>query len=191
MRLADCDGVIAVAIGSFLAILVRLCDAIGGNQSDRLAWLNNDLTKWYSGRYVSRIGVLKIDNIPVKDSWPVLHGPAVKSAATRNMLPWCLGLALKFCKSGSRHDSSVVKVMQSLSNVTDVLYNAGFFLRPKEQQVVADNVSRLARHWQWLAKDSEQRGELSWHVTYKLHGYMHVPFYSSLMNMRYVQNYLE
>ena len=192
MHMADCEGVIANAIGCTLAHLITCCIAIGSNQTDRLAWLNSDLTIWYAGRNVSRVGVLKKDNIfSDTTSFPTLHGPAIKSAATRNLLPWCVEIAEKLLLSGSQHDESVKSVLRSLDTVTNVLYSSGFFLRPAQQQTVTEKIAKLARHWQFLAAHSEVDGSVSWHVTHKLHGYMHVPFYSSLINMRFVQNYLE
>ena len=112
MHLQDCKGVIAVAIGCVLNRIIHECTSIGSTQAERLAWINDDLTKWYSGRRVSRLGVIKQSNICADSAaFPVLHGPSVKSAATRNALPWCVGLAVRLFSSDSLQDKSTRKLM--------------------------------------------------------------------------------
>ena len=137
---------------------------------------------------------IKLSNIylsEVGSTFADLHGPTVKAAQTRCLMPWIADLAEKHFASSSQHDKSIRKVTRSISSFIDVLYSVDFFLTEDQKAEVQVLLYRFGRHFCWLSGDATEAGVLVWHLRPKLHFMQHLAEQCRLINPRYVQCYLE
>ena len=92
LHLFDHHGITSTAVACIWnAHIVTDCiDGIlpGNNQQERLDFLNAEIVAYYGLYRVShKLPCLKLSNL-ISDGWPDLHGPTVKAANTRAVVPY-------------------------------------------------------------------------------------------------------
>ena len=108
-------------------------------------------------------------------------------------MPWFLHLCRTHYTSGSQHDVSCTKAVESLDRIIHIFYDSDFFLTAEAKAEVESHGLRFGRHVMWLAPNAcRVRGVRTWHIIPKFHFFMHIVSYDMhLINPRYVQAYLE
>ena len=134
---------------------------------------------------------LRLANLFHADGFSDLHGPIVKAASTRALIPWMVELTTTFFAGSSQEEVSIRKVAHSLHEIVNTLYSAGIFLTAGEKRHVRYHMLRYSRHYQWLSTHNSEDKGLTWHVKPKHHYFQHIADQLDLLNPRYVQNYLE
>ena len=90
----------------------------------------------------------------------------------------------------SRTNQHVLKVVESLSKVYEVLYNGGYFLSDDELTLLKHHLDRMAKHFQLLQVQSFDDGKARWKTTVKMHYVCaHLHTQAKLINPRHVQGY--
>ena len=192
MHTVDCNGVIATAGGSVLYKLTHM-GTLGNNMQERLDFLNADYQQHCTDNKVScRLPKLKLSHLTV-DGKVCLHGPSIKAANSRAAVPWFLQLCRTHFNSGSQHDVSCTKALESLDRIIHTFYDSDLFLTAEAKADVESHGLRFGRHVMWLASNAcRVMGVRTWHITPKFHFFMHIVSYDMhLINPRYVQAYLE
>ena len=130
MHTNDTQGVINIVTAEILVMLLRTEPALGPNQETRMAEINVLLQAYYSEFSVPhRIHHISIANLfqGGKSSpgvLPELHGPQVKAANTRWLLPCCRTLAEQHLLPVSTYNRSVLKVVCCLDDIVRLLYDS-------------------------------------------------------------------
>ena len=125
MHVIDHRGCAGAIAGSVLTDLVRRERRLGNNQEERLDNINVKLKTWYSGHLVSStIASIEIQNITQADGWAMLHGPLIKAANTRNLMPFIEALCLEYYDRDDEFCNSVVTAVTRLNCVFGILYDA-------------------------------------------------------------------
>lgn len=125
------------------------------------------------------------------NGWPELHGPAVKAANTRKLLPYAVSLqrrAVELIPSESNRHA--LKAAQSLHTVIEIMYGGSYFFDNEELQNLQGNLARLGQNYQRLAVLSADEGVLGWKMTIQLHYLVaHLGHQAALLNPRFTQTY--
>eukprot|EP00974_Lingulodinium_polyedra_P039185 3755191-Lingulodinium_polyedra.AAC.1 len=99
----------------------------------------------------------------VKDGFPELHGPAVKAANTKSLVPFALSLQQRAVSNDptdlNRH---ALKVVQSLDEAYGIMYGGGMFLTGAEADRLHHMLFRLGMNYQILARKTAEAGEARW-----------------------------
>ena len=193
MHVMDHRGVICIAAGSLIYKIVATVGALGPRQEDRLQKINEAMKEFQSvdnNNTPHRMPPLRLSNLR-NSGWSELHGPVVKSANTRCLLPFCMDLANTYFGGDSSYEKSVRKVFQALLTIESILYSSEMFLTDKAKADLKEAFLKLGRHWQNLRHLSSELRENCWQVTPKVHICQHFPEQSELVNPVFVQNYQE
>ena len=190
MHVADLNGIVATVAGSMLIDCIRM-PALGVNQQIRLDAVNANLFAYYARHPgCNRMPAIALSNCTL-EGWGFLHGPTVKAANSRGLVPWLGELSLELFAADTNYHISVRKICASLKNMYDVLYCGRRFLSDPEKQELACSVERVGRHLGLLRELSRIGGHFQWQVKPKSHLLMHVPQQSRLINSRFTQCYAE
>ena len=136
LHLIDHHGIAGNIIGNtFWAHISgeRMCDVLPGSTVEsRLEALNIEIKEFYDANRVdNRLPKLKLDNIK-SDTFPELHGPAVKAANTRALVPYVLDLQRRAASmQPNRKHTHMTKVLESLQAAIEIFYTNSFFLSPE------------------------------------------------------------
>ena len=164
----------------------------GTTVEERLAFLNADIAAFYSMQRVqNNLPVLKESHLRA-DGFPELHGPGIKAANTRALLPFVVELQRRATTSiGSRRQKHMLKVAESLLEAVSTFYRAGCFLTPEEVVHVKHHLNRFGQNYQMLQVIDLAEQRATWKTTTKLHyvGGGHLWEQASLINPRVVQGY--
>lgn len=195
LHMVDHHGVCSHVIGNVLAAHLfgeREGEVLPGrNVEDRLAFLNADIATFYTMRRVqNRLPPLKEANLKA-DGFPELHGPGVKAANTRALLPYVVELQGRAVTAiGTRRQKHMLKVAESLQEATKTFYRAGSFLTTDEIVYVNKHLTRLGQHYQQLQVLDLAEGRCTWKTTTKLHYVAaHLGEQAMLINPVVVQGY--
>ena len=193
----DNNGVISILAGEVMVELAWTCDLLGQTIDERLAALNTLLVEYYERHNVKhRIGGgIKKQNLHlgtgVTDSFPQLCGPNIKSAPTRAILPFIRYLVDRFYTGHDQRTVSAKKCVQAVDDFVRILYDGRLFLDDEAKLRLDELADKFARHFQWLSVDAVAHAQVRWHVTPKVHTFMHISQECKLLNARFVQRYLE
>jgi len=154
MHALDHRGVSSYVAAGVLYPLVKSEHGLGNTQEVRLRALNHRYSVWASKTKVSSImPPILLSNLTVSQSGKhivQLHGPTVKAANTRDMMPWIAELASEFFAGTSLEHSSMRKVTGALVECYSILYGADMFLTGTEKYGFKAAVERFGRHYQHL-----------------------------------------
>lgn len=194
LHVLDHKGVTSLIVGNILWSVIQHRE-LAGTQARTLTMINEEICAFYAARGVqNRLPELNIGNlIDVHNratSHPVLHGPGIKAANSRSIVPYILELATRL-DTGSPETRHRRKVVEWLDRLYTVLYAADMFLSDDQKAEVGHCVSRISLHFTWLAQNAISQGRVAWNMTPKLHYMMHLPLQADLLNPRFVQNYRE
>jgi len=194
MHLLDHHGVTSHVAGNMIYIHVRDRDGIlpGDTIDQRLEFFNNDVKAYYSHRGASsRLPPLRQSNLSGESGYPELHGPLVKAANTRHLVPFLLDMQERATRASPTHrNRHMLKVAQSLNKLYELFYGAGHFLSEDEKNLVYKHCNRLGQHYQLLAVQAVKDKEKLWKQQPKLHYVVaHLPTQSRLINPRFVHGY--
>ena len=121
-----------------------------------------------------------------------LSGPLVKAANTRGVYEVSKLLAFELLTRGDQESTSIRKVNESLCIVFQVLYSSDMCLNAQQLASVRKHTLRLGRRLQRMSHHAAtSAGNKVWLVTPKAHFMQHVPEQCELMNLRYLQCYVE
>jgi hypothetical protein len=189
MHAVDCKGLGAILVGSTLVRLVQSCHQLGTNQELRMDAINRRKRKYYQDYGVEyTMPDLKLANLHIGGdlaNMACLSGPLVKAANTRGLYEFSRLLAFEFFDGDDQESTSIRKVNDSLCMVFRVLYSSGMFLNAEQLASVRKHTLRLSHN------AATQTGNKVWLVTYKAHFFQHVPEQCELINLRYLQCYIE
>lgn len=194
MHMMDHHGISSHIAANVIIIHIRDRSGLltGSTIDARLDFLNNDIAAYYSFSGVrSRMAPLRQSNLTDATGYPELHGPLIKAANTRALIPYLLNLQERATRAWpTTQNRHMLKVVQSLQTLYDVFYGAGYFLTQEEKVLVAKHCNRLGMNYQVLAVAAMRAGSKLWKQTAKLHYCVgHLPDQSRLINPRYVQGY--
>ena len=101
MHNIDCDGVAEIIFASVVVCIIRSAFlGIGNNMDERLEHVEDLRIQFYTdNRVQNRMAGLKIANLFLSgtgSSYAALHGPMVKAANTRDLIPFAVQLACTF-----------------------------------------------------------------------------------------------
>lgn len=140
--------------------------------------------------FPTRLGTdFKMSNLRQDNGTAELHGPTIKSARTKALVPFLAWLGMTFSNSGSVEDRAVRKCTVALVDVYAVAYNAGMFMSEEEQRCFKVAICRFGRYYQLLNVLKSGEFYLFYHIKPKEHYIQHLPKQSLLVNPRSVQNY--
>ena len=192
MHNLDCKGTAAIVAGSVLAKAIREDNRLGNNIDARLARINEKLRE-FNGSYTfsSKINEIRRANLFVKgaDQWITLHGPTIKAAGTRHIMPFVQMIAEECFDDGSPYSSSIIKVCRSLNGIYDALYTADLFLTATQHVALAERVVHFGKHFNACRKYAKDRRCFYFNSTWKVHQTMHLPYQAGLINPRFMQCY--
>ena len=134
---------------------------------------------------------LSLDNLDGDGGWANLRGPLVKAANVRHTVPFCQHLARKYLQGDSLYSRSCNRVMDSLVEFYNIIYDGGHFLSVDEKTRLAASVETFGIHFMCLRELSRRSGILAWQITPKVHYHMHWPLQAAVENPRMSQNYCE
>jgi len=167
----------------------------GNSIGERVEFLNAEIKAWYHqqpNKNVSRLPLLKPDNLKEANSFPELHGHGVKAANTRGIVPFVLMLQERAVReTPSMRQKHMLKVIASLADMYDIFYSASHFLTPTAQIKLRKACYRLGIHYQALQMLSLAAGDMFWKSSSKLHyTCAHLCEQAALVNPRAVQGYM-
>ena len=191
MHVVDHRGLAGCIAGSVLVDLIKRERRLGASQEVRLRTINERLDEWNSNHILSScLSNIELQNLTREDGWSMLKGPLVKAANTRNLIPYVESLCVEFYSEHDDFGNSVLHVVKSLNRVYHVLYSAGMFLSTEELSFLTEAVDSVGWHLQNLRFLCQQSGDLHFCLWPKAHYFMHLPDQASLLNPRFVQNYI-
>ena len=193
LHLLDHHGVTAIIVANIVVPLIAERNDVlpGANKDTRLDYFNDDVRDYYkeSGE-ANRLPRLKHASFMLND-FPELHGPAVKAANCRSLVPYILSLQQRavaiYPTLPNKHS---LKTIESLDTVYKVFYEAGYFLTDAQKTLVAAQLLRLGQNFQALAVHHSDQGDPRWRQSVKLHYTVaHLARQANLINPRYTQTY--
>ena len=191
MHVIDHRGKAGCVAASVLIDLVRRENRLGRIQADRLAKINELLKEWNRNHLVSSaIGHLELQNLTQENGWAMLHGPYIKAANTRHLLPFVESLCLRFYDVDDEYCKSVKEVVCRLNCVFAIVYDSDMFPTETQLATLTEAVDELGWHFQNLRHLCEQKGWLLFPIWPKSHYLMHIPDQAGLINPQCVQNYI-
>jgi len=115
----------------------------GANEELRLDYLNEDKRHFYMHTGVqNRMPPLKITQI-VDGDFPELHGPCIKAANCRALLPYAVDLQRRAVeRDATPINKHAFKAAESLQAAIEVMYTAGYFLTPAELASLDKHLTR-------------------------------------------------
>ena len=193
LHLFDHHGVAGHVIANIIAMHVidKAHVVPGSSQEQRLAFVNEDIKGFYSTQHVPhRMPPIKMSNLLLR-GFPELHGPAIKAANTKALVPFVLDLQRRaVAQDPSMLNRQAYKVVQSLARAYEIMYNAEFFLTAAEAQDLDEQLSRMGRSYQWLSVETMGQWLTRWKQPPKIHYAIgHLAQQARLINPRYVQCY--
>ena len=196
MHNLDHKGVASTVAGSIILPLIKFETRLGSNQHARLDALNSRLHTWQCDhRTTVRMPPIDLANLTITGAGgsvlATLHGPLVKAANTRHIVPWLRSIAFEFFDGSSQEHSSIRKVIDSLCVVYMVLYQSEMFLTVLQKKTLRDAILKFGRHYQWLNAEARRTAGSTWATFPKTHAMQHLPDQADLINPRCVQNYAE
>ena len=114
-----------------------------------------------------------------------MRGPLVKAANVRHTVPFCQHLARKYLQGDSLYSRSCNRVMDSLVEFYNIIYDGGHFLSGDEKTRLAASVETFGIHFMCLRELSRRSGILAWQITPKVHMCMHLMTEARLINPRW------
>ena len=192
MHNLDCKGTAAIVGGSVIAKVIREDRRLGNTIDERLAAVNAKLAQ-FNGSYTfsSKISDIRRKNLFAKgtDQWITLHGPTIKAAGTRHIMPFVQLLAEECFDDGSPYSNSIIKVCRSLNGIYDVLYTADMFLTDGQHKQLSDRVMRFGKHFNACRGYAKAQRCFYFNTSWKVHQTMHLPYQAALINPRHMQCY--
>ena len=172
--------------------LVQTKRRLGPNQQARLDNINKQMVEYFDGHLVSsRLPKLFLSNL-VQKGWSGLHGPLLKAANTRHVVPFAELLAAKYFDTpGDAYHKAIRKMVGSLNGIYDILYSGGIFLTDLEKSDLAERAQRLGFYQMLCRQFARQRHGMHFAYKPKSHFAQHMPCQSRLINPRYTQCYIE
>jgi hypothetical protein len=124
------------------------------------------------------------------NSFPELHGPVIKAATTKDLIPFCSYLADQL-DDGTPYKSRRAKVFQCLLAFNNIIDNSGEFLTDDQKLQLSKSIYGVLINYSWLAKNAVSRGLLRWHITPKFHYFAHLIVQADVINPRFTRCYTE
>ena len=134
MHCLDCNGVVAIIAAEVFVYSIKELAVLGPTEEARLERLNQMMVGFYGRNNVQhRIGdglsKSHLFSGNVGDSFPTLHGPHIKAANTRALLPFLAEIvsAPYFVLLGQR-ERSMKQVVLCLDEFVRILYDGDIFV---------------------------------------------------------------
>eukprot|EP00969_Alexandrium_andersonii_P061740 2721904-Alexandrium_andersonii.AAC.1 len=163
---------------------------MGPNQQARLDRVNQRLTERYGQRPGShRLPTLTLANLVGSSGRAELTGPAVKAANTRAAAPFFAELAGAIFTGSSPLDRAVCEATSKLSDLYHVFAARPMFLETGDLQLVDTIVKDFGIACQYLRNWAEENHHLYWQIRPKHHKAMHLPYFATIANPRFVSCY--
>ena len=193
LHVLDNNGVCSHIIGNCLWSVLVFRQLPGcRNYEEALAELRRRIQLHYrTHRVTSQIPPLRRENlVSVSGTYPCLHGPGVKAANTRHLMPFVAAL-MEELDDGSEWAYHRRRVASYMDRLYAILYDGPMFLSAAEKLELKQVSHRLLLHYVWLSAWSARRGKLWWNFVYKFHYMYHLVQQANLINPRFAQSYTE
>ena len=194
LHVVDNNGVASHVVANVFYEAVH--DREMGNRSkdEGLQMLNDKIKNFYAQNPVdAHLPTLTMLNLKDErrptESFPVLHGKAIKAANTRGIIPFAAMLAVEL-DDGSPHKHHRARCAVELQRFYDVVHRAGMFPTAGESDAMANAISRCLKHYCWLAKHVVKEGRMAYNVVPKMHYFFHLALRSTGTNPRFGQTYI-
>ena len=134
---------------------------------------------------------LKVANLRQDIGDVELHGPMIKAARTRCMLPWVVTLVDEFFEGENPMDKAIRKTVYALQGLYATMYSAGMFFTDDEKALFRAHLATLGRWMPEAQRLGSDRGDPVFTIFPKSHYAQHLDEQCDLINPRYVQNYMD
>jgi hypothetical protein len=192
LHIVDYNGVAAHAVANSLATIVRGRELGAGSQAATLAAINTELQAFYTDRR-SRDRFPEITMAMLQanlSEYPVLHGPSVKGATTRGIVPFVADICRRLDDgSFAKHRRAVMT--GALARMYDIMYGSDVFFSDNELCRFRQAIYEFLVNYHSLAAHHAERGELYYNVVFKHHFLGHVSESAASLNPRCLQTYTE
>ena len=186
----DCKDVAGLVFGSLLCHIATL-RSVGPNTPERLAKINRSRLQWYR-RHPNLIVLPKIKETNLRtDGWGELNGPAFKAAITRTSAGFFKAIAHEFLTSGTEEEACMIRLVDLLHAIYDLLWNGPRFLPGDRIGVLRRYCVEFGENYMWCREYALLRNVLLWRVTGKVHKMQHLPAMASIINPAWVSCYAE
>ena len=137
----------------------------------------------------SRLPKLRLTNLHL-NGWDELHGQVIKSAMTRQCMPWVETLARRYFDSGSLYDRARILAVAHLNGIYHIYYNcAGMFLSDDQKDRLNEHFLKMGKYHMIAREEAIKRGRNSWQVKPKAHYAQHLFEQSCAISSRHTQCY--
>ena len=137
----------------------------------RLELINSKLKRFNedhpSSAYVNKIQMSNLCLGKASESWLELHGPTIKSAITRHMVPAIRSICDEYLNDGPL-DRCIAVILCEQCHLYDVIHDAGMFLREQQLAELQECVFTLGEHLQLARRLSGSSGTLAWQIKPKV-----------------------
>ena len=193
MHCLDHRGVSGIVAGSVFSDLTVTRQELGATRAQRMAEIDRKKDVWFATHVVSsKMPKLFLKNIQFGGGscWCELHGPLVKAANTRHLMPFVDALVREMY--GERTDDwsvSTVVVCSNLCKVYDILYSSDMFLSADALAALKAALDLFGVHFMRLRSIAEVRGLMYFQLTPKVHFMQHIYLQCCLINSRFCTCY--
>ena len=132
-------------LGSTIGHITLHHRPFGRNIDARLGKVNESLDAWYRNHVVhSRLPQLYASNLKMASGWYMLHGPLIKAANTRNLMPWLEALAREvYTDVNDVYGQTTIKTISRLNHIYYILYTSPMFLSDASKRELSETTQEL------------------------------------------------
>ena len=192
LHLLDHHGVGSAILGNLFAQVIRDRELPRcRNREEGLAELNARISAHQTTYGVQhRVPPLTWENIvaTAADSYPELHGPAIKAATTKGLFSFAASLAREL-DDGTKPKSHRRILCEKLLEMSDMIDHGPSFFPTDLCEKFLQAAHKVQVNYSWLAQHAMQHGQCYYKVVPKLHLLGHLPQQSQLVNPRLVRCY--
>ena len=199
LHTCDCKGLTSMVIGNCLFEAVYFREVPNTVvHADSIAALNDDLDRFYQGaRADSMIPELQLghfinEQTPLQN-YPILKGPGIKAANTRNLVPWVRQLMEKLDTGESEHKKIRRKLVQLLDEFYEIVYGHGEYLPDDVAKHLQFVMLGILRRCVLLHHRAVLSGRMAWQLVPKHHYFFHLALQVGAggRNPRFFQTYID
>lgn len=194
LHVVDNNGVASHILGNLFYEAIRNRELGNRSKEQGLQMLNDRIKQFYRAnptpaQLQSLAMTNLIDDRNERDSFPILHGKAVKAANTRYIIPFAAQLATELNR-GTDHQRHRQRCCAELQRFYDIIHGAGQFLKPEEVADLKSATVKCLQHYVWMSKEAVRNGEMAWNIVPKHHYMMHIGLRAAYMNPCCGQTYI-
>eukprot|EP00959_Pyramimonas_sp_CCMP1952_P286792 5997244-Pyramimonas_sp.AAC.1 len=125
------------------------------------------------------------------DGWFNLHGPTVKAGSTRVAAPIFNRIVHEFLDPAREDHRACVSATRCLAELYAIIYSEPMFMSDHALERLKKHVLEFGRSYQKCRDFARRDNVFAWNVTPKIHRTQHIPLFSEVVNLRFLQCYNE